>query len=111
MSRIGFYVIWVLLVVSGEVLGLEAFRDSPDQVRALYNADWEKDVDWSLPGQDSKEVAEYYVDRHTDLVSGKKPYLLRRTYVHHRTHLNHWVIETFVLTDLFSWCLCGSASE
>jgi hypothetical protein len=37
--------------------------------------------------------------------------LLRRTYVHHRIHLNHRVIENFVLTDLSSWCLCGSASE
>jgi hypothetical protein len=48
-----------------EVL-LKPFRASPDQVLVLYNADWRKDVDGSEPGQDSKEVAEYYVRMHTD---------------------------------------------
>ncbi len=85
--------ILMVLAISGEALGLEAFQADPDQVLVLYNEDWEKDVDWSLPGQDSKEVAEYYVDRHTDPVSGKKPHLLGLSCVHHRKHLNHWVID------------------
>ncbi len=38
----------------------------PDQVLVLYNADYTVDQDDSAPGQDSKEVAEYYVRRHTD---------------------------------------------
>jgi len=74
-------------------------RASPDQVLVLYNADWQKDVDGSEPGQDSKEVAEYYVKMHTDPVTGKKPYLLGLKCVHgkkhltHKKHLNHWVIR------------------
>ena len=74
-------------------MAFESFQADPDQVLVLYNADWEKDVDGSSPGQDSKEVAEYYVDRHTDPVSGKKPYLLGLSCVHNRKHLNQWVIK------------------
>ncbi|MDX9785215.1 MAG: hypothetical protein RBT11_00410 [Desulfobacterales bacterium] len=66
---------------------------TPDQVLVLYNLDWEKDVEGSEPGQDSKEVADYYVRMHTDPVTGKKPYLLGLTCVHGKKHLNDWVIR------------------
>ena len=72
---------------------LTPFRASPDQVLVLYNADWPKDVDGSEPGQDSKEVAEYYVRMHMDPVTGKKPYLLGLRCVHGKKHLNNWVIK------------------
>jgi len=72
---------------------LTPFQASPDQVLVLYNADWPRDVDGSDPGQDSKEVAEYYVKMHTDPVTGKKPYLLGLRCVHGKKHLNDWVIR------------------
>ena len=72
---------------------LTPFRASPDQVLVLYNADWQKDVDGSEPGQDSKEVAEYYVEMHTDSITEKKPYLLGLKCVHREKHLNQWVIR------------------
>ena len=68
------------------------FRAAPDQVLVLYNADYEIDVDGSTPDQDSKEVAQYYVDMHTDPVTGKKPYMLGLTCRHGEQHLNNWVI-------------------
>ena len=52
---------------------LKPFKAGPDQVLVLYNADWPVDVDGSQTGQDSEEVAEYYVKMHTDPTSGKKP--------------------------------------
>ncbi|MDL1968395.1 MAG: hypothetical protein LWW97_07545, partial [Deltaproteobacteria bacterium] len=69
------------------------FQASPDKVLVLYNADWKKDVDGSEPGQDSKEVAEYYVRMHTDSITGEKPYLLGLRCVHREKHLNQWVIR------------------
>ena len=69
------------------------FQASPDQVLVLYNADWQKDVDGSEHGQDSKEVADYYVRMHTDSITGKKPYLLGLRCVHREKHLNQWVIR------------------
>ncbi len=79
-------------ISDAEVL-LKPFRASPDQVLVLYNADWQKDVDGSEPGQDSKEVAEYYVRMHRDPVLGKKPYMLGLRCVHREKHLNQWVIR------------------
>jgi len=49
---------------------------APDQVLVLYNADWTEDLDGTEPGQDSLEVARYYVEQHTDPKTGKRPYLL-----------------------------------
>lgn len=72
---------------------LTPFGAMPDQVLVLYNADWQKDVDGSNPGQDSKEVADYYVRMHTDPVTGKKPHLLGLRCVHGKKHLNDWVIR------------------
>ncbi|MDA3790100.1 MAG: hypothetical protein PF503_16590, partial [Desulfobacula sp.] len=73
--------------------GLTKFKADPDQVLVLYNEDYAIDVDGSLPGQDSKEVAQYYMDMHTDPVTGKKPYLLGLTCKHGKGHLNDWVIK------------------
>ena len=53
-----------------------AFAIQPDEVLVLYNADWREDLPGTNPGQDSLEVAQYYVSRHTDSKTGKKPYLL-----------------------------------
>ena len=72
---------------------IQKFQAGPDQVLVLYNADWEKDVDGSVHGQDSKEVAQYYVKRHTDQVTGKKPFILGLTCRHKQKHLNAWVIR------------------
>ena len=79
-------------ISDAEVL-LKPFRASPDQVLVLYNAQWPKDVDGSEPGQDSKEVADYYVRMHRDPVLGKKPYMLGLRCVHREKHLNQWVIR------------------
>ena len=49
---------------------------TPDQVLVLYNADWTEDLDGSEPGQDSLEVARYYIEQRTDPGTGKKPYVL-----------------------------------
>ena len=72
---------------------LVPFRADPDQVLVLYNADWTRDVEGSDPGQDSREVAEYYVRMHTDPETGKCPRVLGLRCVHGKQHLNHWVIE------------------
>ena len=72
---------------------LKSFKASPDQVLVLYNSDWTKDVDGSTPGQDSKEVAEYYQKMHTDPINGKKPFLLGLKCVHGIKHLNEWKIS------------------
>ena len=65
----------ILLLVCA-LTGLAWGGTAPDQVLVLYNADWTEDLDGSEPGQDSLEVARYYVERHTDPKTGKKPYLL-----------------------------------
>ncbi len=82
----------VLAFASAENAVLEPFQAAPDQVLVLYNADWEIDADGSEPGQDSKEVADYYVKMHTDPVSGKKPYVLGLSCKHREQHLNQWII-------------------
>jgi len=51
-------------------------RARPDQVLVVYNADWREDQPGTEPGQDSRELAEYYVARRTDPRTGRKPYLL-----------------------------------
>lgn len=51
----------------------------PDQVLVVYNADWTQDLDGSEPGQDSEELARYYVARHTDPTTGRRPWLLGLT--------------------------------
>lgn len=51
-------------------------RSRPDQVLVVYNKDWTQDLDGSEPGQDSEEVARYYVARRTDPSTGLKPYML-----------------------------------
>ena len=71
---------------------------TPDQVLVLYNEDWAEDLPGTQPGQDSEEVARYYVARHTDPKTGKKPYLLGLSCVHRKTtkgasHLNAEFIE------------------
>jgi hypothetical protein len=63
---------------------------APDQVLVLYNKDWAEDLDGSAPGQDSEEVARYYVARHTDPATGKKPYLLGLACVHSKKHLDEF---------------------
>lgn len=47
-----------------------------DQVLVLYNKNWKHDAPGTAAGQDSEEVARYYVARHTDPETGKKPYVL-----------------------------------
>lgn len=69
------------------------FSASPDQVLVLYNADYVVDTDGSFKGQDSKEVAEYYVKMYTDPITGKKPYLLGLKCKHDKKHLNDWFIR------------------
>ena len=69
---------------------LAAIAAEPDQVLVLYSADYGIDQDGSEPGQDSKEVAEYYVRRHTDPITGKKPWLLGLSCVHGKDHLNQF---------------------
>ena len=49
---------------------------SPSQVLVLYNADWTGDNPLTDKGQDSKEIAEYYVKMHTNEKTGEKPYIL-----------------------------------
>ena len=47
-----------------------------DQVLVLYNKNWQRDAPGTQPGQDSEEIARYYVARHTEAKTGKKPHLL-----------------------------------
>ena len=67
----------------------------PSQVLVLYNADWKEDLPLTELGQDSKEIADYYVLMHTDLNSGEKPYILGLSCQHgikiidESRHLNH----------------------
>lgn len=70
------------------------FQASPDQVLVIYNADWPNDGAGSSAGQDSREVAEYYVRMHTDPESGKRPHLLGLSCRHgDARHLNNWFIK------------------
>ncbi|HHH76555.1 MAG TPA: hypothetical protein ENL03_05985, partial [Phycisphaerae bacterium] len=58
------------------LLPVHAFAARPDQVLVIYNSDWLGDEAGSAPGSDSLELARYYVDAHTDEVTGKKPFML-----------------------------------
>ena len=68
------------LLMAAVVVGLlpspAPARTRPDQVLVVYNKDWVQDLDGSDPGQDSEELARYYVRRRTDKASGLTPYLL-----------------------------------
>jgi hypothetical protein len=66
----------VLSVVALAVLGSAALAARPDQVLVIYNADWSQDLADSAPGQDSEELARYYVATRTDPKTGLKPYML-----------------------------------
>jgi hypothetical protein len=66
----------ILLALLLPALASPALAARPDQVLVLYNHDWTEDRPGSRPGQDSEEVARYYVRRHTDPKTGRKPYLL-----------------------------------
>lgn len=93
LTLILFILLTQLCSVSCAQISLKPFRASPDQVLVLYNADWEIDADNTSPGQDSKEVADYYVRMHTDPDTGKKPYMLGLKCHHGQKHLNHWLIK------------------
>ncbi|MGQ9663127.1 MAG: hypothetical protein ACUVWX_12435, partial [Kiritimatiellia bacterium] len=67
----------------------------PDQVLVVYNKDWTQDLDDSEPGQDSEEVALYYVARRTDLETGLRPYLLGLS----ATNRNQSVLNQVVLPE------------
>ncbi len=71
-----FILILIVLPLTGQAVELEKFHARPDQVLVIYNEDWVKDVDGSSPGQDSKEVAEYYIEKHSDSIRSLRPYLL-----------------------------------
>ncbi len=74
--------------------GVPGDKASPAQVLVIYNADWDKDGAGSEPGQDSREVADYYAQMHTDPLTGKKPHLLGLSCVHwQKKHLNEWKIN------------------
>lgn len=92
-SLILFILLTQLCQVSYAQVSLKSFQASADRVLVLYNADWKIDADNTSPGQDSKEVADYYVKMHTDPVTGKKPYLLGLKCRHGQKHLNNWVIK------------------
>ncbi len=49
---------------------------APDEVLVVYNRDWTEDLPGTAAGQDSEEIARYYVRRHTEATTGRKPYLL-----------------------------------
>lgn len=70
-----------------------------DQVLVVYNKDWAGDEPGTGPGQDSEEVARYYVAAHTDARTGHKPFLLGLSCRHRDKdgkrldHLNHETLE------------------
>ena len=68
--------ILISLPSSSQSAPLTPYRASPDQVLVIYNADWPRCSEGTTAGNDSLEVAEYYVRRHTDKKTGKKPYTL-----------------------------------
>jgi len=75
MIRPSLYACMLALILTG-LLPCSAHAVNPDQVLVLYNKDWTIDSPGTDPGQDSEEVARYYVARHTDPDTGKKPYIL-----------------------------------
>ncbi len=87
---------WTLLAAVASCLSapVAVFATAaPDQVLVLYNKDWAEDLDGTSPGQDSEEVARYYVERHTDPATGKKPYLLGLACVHGKHHLDEFRMQ------------------
>jgi len=79
------------ILIGAVILGvghLTAGAADPDQVLVLYNSDYRIDQYDSDLGQDSREVAEYYVRRHTDPRTGKRPYVLGLRCIHGKDHLN-----------------------
>lgn len=93
IQRLLVCLIVVFNCANGFAIPLSPFQAKSDQVLVLYNSDWTKDVDGSTPGQDSREVAEYYQKMHTDPVTGKKPFLLGLKCAHGAKHLNQWKIS------------------
>ncbi|HUW32320.1 MAG TPA: hypothetical protein VM223_11975 [Planctomycetota bacterium] len=79
------FLFFFAIILAGAALAAE-----PDQVLVLYNADYRIDQDGSDPGQDSKELADYYVRRHTDPVSGTRPWMLGLSCIHGKDHLNQF---------------------
>lgn len=80
----------IVLAIAACAAGVHANAATPDQVLVLYNADYTVDAPGSEPGQDSKEVAEHYVRRHTNLLTGQKPHILGLSCVHGKDHLNEF---------------------
>ena len=94
----GWTLLRTLLVVISAAAAFSAPRialatAAPDQVLVLYNKDWAEDLDGTAPGEDSEEVARYYVDRHTDPATGKKPYLLGLACAHGKHHLDEFRMQ------------------
>jgi len=79
-------VIFLLGIVA--LFPLHAHAAGPDQVLVIYNLDWLGDEPGSHPGNDSLELARYYVQAHTDPITGKKPYMLGLRCKHFSTALS-----------------------
>ncbi len=73
MASTTFLLLITIIIVTH---GLAFSEINPSKVLVLYNADWNVDDPLTEKGQDSKEIAEYYVKMHTDPITGEKPYLL-----------------------------------
>ncbi|VAV82266.1 hypothetical protein MNBD_DELTA01-185 [hydrothermal vent metagenome] len=75
------------------------YKAAPDQVLVLYNADWQPKTSGIKAGkgtgQESRELAEYYVRMYTDPVTGKRPYLLGLKCRHKSfdRDLNGWFVK------------------
>lgn len=93
MVRLFLIFLIIMLPMTGKAIEIEKFQARPDQVLVIYNEDWVTDADGSQPGQDSREVADYYVRKHTDSIRNLKPYLLGLTCIHRKKHLNDWYIK------------------
>jgi len=80
------------LIILFGLLKYEIYGAEPDQVLVIYNKDWTEDQAGTEPGQDSKELADYYVKVHTDSKTGKKPWILGLTSFREKNgvkYLNH----------------------
>ena len=94
MKKSFFLLITITLIVSSiSWAELKPYSASSDRVLVLYNEDYSVDAEGSSPGQDSREVAEYYSKMYTDPVTGAKPYLLGLKCRHGKKHLNEWFIR------------------
>ncbi len=75
------------------------YKATPDQVLVLYNADWQSKTPvlkkTQSMGNESEELAEYYVRMHTDDATGKRPYMLGLKCRHKKfdRDLNNWYIK------------------